>query len=265
VEDLRFRNHSQSVTSLRGILIGVAIAILFAVPVQAKTGGNGEITFWEDNDVGVAAEAHSFQPAADPKDSSSSSSSVAASQVYVCESRVHPVSLGCAYYQIGFAPADAAPAPVTISAADLGQIAGDRAIALAPNPNLAISPARVGLTGLRSYFWLDEPPQPITATASAGGLTVIAEARPASYVWTFGDDRSKTTVRPGRPWTKRRPGNISHMYETRGRYVLSIEILWSARWRTTTGSWNDLGTFTTSESRDYPVREARTRLVRSRP
>jgi hypothetical protein len=45
----------------------------------------------------------------------------------------------------------------------LAQLAGNRAIALAGKLGLHLSPARVGLTGLDTYFWVAPAPKPLTA------------------------------------------------------------------------------------------------------
>ncbi len=137
----------------------------------------------------------------------------------------------------------------------------DRAIALAPDPQLRLAPARVGLTGLDSFFWLASPPRPITAAAGVGGFSVTAEARPIQYVWDFGDGVNKTTSHSGRRWSRRRPGNIPHLYETRGRYDVAVEVIWEARWRLGAGAWRHLGYFSTSDSVDYPVRQVVALLV----
>ena len=144
------------------------------------------------------------------------------------------------------------------------QVAGalfDRAVALAPDPELDVAPARLGLTGLPSYFWLSDPLEPLTATATAGPFTITAEAHPADYVWDFGDGGLVTTSGSGREWRARQHGSIAHSYETAGRYDLSVEVLWVARWRTGSGPWRPLGTFSTSDTRPYGVRELLTWLV----
>jgi hypothetical protein len=144
---------------------------------------------------------------------------------------------------------------------ELVRTAADRAIALAVKPQLKVAPDGVGLTGLPSYFWLAVPPRPISATASAGGITVIAEAFPAQFLWTFGDGDDLVTTTSGRPWTRDLPGNIDHTYETRGRFELSVEVVYRARWRIDGGPWQSLGFFSTSDSRTYPVRQVVAVLV----
>ena len=138
---------------------------------------------------------------------------------------------------------------------ELARIAADEAIALAADPELRIAPAEIGLTGLDSYFWLDEEPQPISAIAQVPGLQVTAEARPLQYVWDFGDGDQDVTGHPGRPWTSHVPGNVAHLYETRGRYELGVEVVWEARWRTGAGEWQHLGYFSNSDTAEYPVRQ----------
>lgn len=147
------------------------------------------------------------------------------------------------------------PAPRRRSPDEVARRLADRAIALAPKPQLRLAPRGVGLAGLESYFWLAERPRRIQARARVAGLVVVAEARPIQYVWTFGDGADRVTTKPGRRWTSRRPGNIGHTYEARDRYRVSVEVVWEARWRFGRGAWRHLGYFSTSDSRTYRVRE----------
>jgi hypothetical protein len=140
----------------------------------------------------------------------------------------------------------------------------DRAISLAPRPRLRFAPARRGLTGLPSFFWLGERPRPIRATAGAGGVIVTAEARPVQFVWTFGDGTDHATRGSGRRWTRRRPGTIRHTYEGKGRYAAQVEVIWEARWRLAFGAWRSLGYFSNSATRNYRVRSVIPVLVKPR-
>jgi hypothetical protein len=146
----------------------------------------------------------------------------------------------------------------------LAQLAFERVVSLAPNPELGIAPARLGLTGLPSYFWVDGELAPVTATAGVPGLTVTAEARPVRYQWDFDDGSTRSTRHPGRPWTRTRDGNVGHLYETKGRYEPGVTVLWAARWRVNGGPWAPLGYFSTAGSAEYPVREMLAVLVRRR-
>lgn len=135
-------------------------------------------------------------------------------------------------------------------------------MAVAERPVLRIAPDRIGLTGLRSYFWLDHMPPTVWATASVPGTVVTAEARPIRYGWSFGEGARRTTGHIGRAWSRRAPGSISHLYETRGRYSVGVDVIWEARWRVGSGAWMHLGYFSNSTERGYPVRQMVARLTR---
>lgn len=155
-------------------------------------------------------------------------------------------------------------APARPSPQAVAQRAYDRMISLAADPELDLAPARIGLTGLRSYFWVSNELRPISATAGVRGVTVTAEARPVRFLWDFGDGTKRQTQHPGRPWTRSRPGNVGHVYETKGRYEPGVTVVWAARWRVNGGAWQDLGYFSTAGSAEYPVREMISVLVRRR-
>jgi hypothetical protein len=109
--------------------------------------------------------------------------------------------------------------------------------------------------------WLAEAPRPLSATASVPGLSVTARARPASYLWDFGDGDALTTTTPGRYDPRSHSGPIAHTYEASGRYRVTVELYWEAAYRLGRGPWQELGYFRTFASRPYPVREVVTRLV----
>lgn len=147
---------------------------------------------------------------------------------------------------------------------ELAWLAADRAMSVTEWPQLEIAPHYVGLTGLRSYFWLQRTPAPVTASASVPGLVVTAEAHPVRYTWSFGEGRSRSTAHSGRGWSRRRSGNVSHMYERRGRYRVGVTVLWEARWRMGTSAWQHLGYFSNEDSRIYGVRQMVAMLTRGR-
>jgi len=100
------------------------------------------------------------------------------------------------------------------------------------------------------------------ATARAGPITVTAVAVPSEFVWTFGDGAAKATQDVGRAWRPRRSGSIGHTYQVAGYHDLSVRVIWRASWRIGGGPWQPLGSFSTSDSRTYPVREIIAWLVR---
>jgi len=138
----------------------------------------------------------------------------------------------------------------------------DRVIELVAAPELDIAPSEIGLTGLETYVWIDEP-APVSVSAAAGGTTVDARAFPSQFLWDWGDGNDTLTYDSGRPWTRYRPGTIEHVYETRGRYDLSVEVVWEAQWRINGGAWQALGFFSLGDSVDYPVRQVQARLTRT--
>jgi hypothetical protein len=145
--------------------------------------------------------------------------------------------------------------PSLPSPEQLAQIASDHAVALATDPRLAMAPGRIGLTGLPTFVWLAPRPHAVAASAGVPGLTVTAEARPVQYTWNFGDGRDLVTSSPGRAWKPGREGNVSHTYETKGRYEMRVEVVWEARWRAASGPWHDLGYFSNRGSASYRVRQ----------
>jgi hypothetical protein len=147
---------------------------------------------------------------------------------------------------------------------DVARVLADRARALAAAPRIEIAPEKVGLAGLESYFWV-EPPDPVRAAAGAGGVTVIAEARPVQYVWSFGDRSGVVTAHPGvaPPTLGGRGTPITHTYETDGARAVTVEQIWEARWRSRSGNWQRLGFFSQTAVRVYPVRAIVALLVRA--
>jgi hypothetical protein len=266
--------------------------VSMSVPSWADEGSAKLITFGRENAPGVVANAQGFSAQRDLASRASPSLSPSDSSVALADTvdailimptpnrcvAIQPTtdtfglfssSSSCTSFAPPTPPAGGQPVrgrrrPPPPSPEQLAAIAADRAMDLAQDPELEIAPSRIGLTGLDSFFWLAEEPRPIQATASAGGLSVTAEARPVQYVWDFGDDTDKVTEDPGRPWTRWRDGSVAHMYETRARYDVAVEVVWSARWRIGAGTWVPLGFFSNSDSREYPVRQMIAMLVRSR-
>jgi len=143
------------------------------------------------------------------------------------------------------------------------------------------SPARTGLTGAESWFWLDPAPQRQTLSVSLAGETVNVVADP-TVEWRFGD-RVSLEGGPGVPY---RPGAtpadaIRHLYQARclpgdlghDPYVLSscgrdgyrvgAVVVWRISF-TAAGPVAQSGTLparTTENSVSYPVSESRAFLV----
>lgn len=74
--------------------------------------------------------------------------------------------------------------------------------------NIGIAPkaedGSVGLVGMPVWMWAAEPGEhtwgPISASASAGGITVTATARVHKITWDMGDGNKVTCTKPGTPY-----------------------------------------------------------------
>ena len=139
----------------------------------------------------------------------------------------------------------------------------DRMVALAGLPELTLAPAKIGLTGMPTYVWLERQPRPVSARAAVPGLVVQARAAPQEYRWLFGDGGELLTDHPGTPYRPKRPGSIAHTYEVKGHYTVTVEVVYHATYRVNGGPWRPLGAFRTSDSRPLPVRELIPMLVDS--
>lgn len=143
------------------------------------------------------------------------------------------------------------------------------------------SPARVGLTGADSWFWLDPAPQRQTLSISLGGETVSVSAEP-TVEWRFGDGASLEGG-PGVPYQSgAAPAEvIRHIYVTRclpgdqghdpyvlpscghDGYGVGAVVAWHISYSAAgpVGGSGTLPTRTTESSTSYRVNEARAFLV----
>lgn len=136
-----------------------------------------------------------------------------------------------------------------------------------PPPALGMSPSpdRDQLVNVPTWLWIDPAKwRPVSASASAGGITVTTTATPARVVWDPGDggfavtcdgpgtpyDPTKPAARPSCAYTYRRPAE---------RVVLTATVEWSVRWASSAGGGGDLGTVRGSSS--VPVRVAESQAI----
>jgi hypothetical protein len=99
-------------------------------------------------------------------------------------------------------------------------------------------PGRVGIIGLPSWMWVEDPGQhtmgPITRTASAGGYSVTATAKVTKFVWNMGDGASVTCTGPGTPYSdsygKQSSPTCGHTYIRPGSYAVSATSYWEVAW-----------------------------------
>jgi hypothetical protein len=111
-------------------------------------------------------------------------------------------------------------------------------IGMAPPPNSA-----GGLVGLPVWMWVERTADttgPVGASASAGGVTVTAEARVSQVVWSMGDGHI-VTCGLGTPYVQGTEGaspDCGHVYaQASGRHVpgggpwpISVTSTWTITW-----------------------------------
>lgn len=114
--------------------------------------------------------------------------------------------------------------------------------------NIGIAPkaedGSVGLVGMPVWMWAAEPGEltwgPITASASAGGITVTATARVHKVTWDMGEGTKVTCTTPGTPYkaafgNKKSP-DCGHVYTASSsskpdhRFTVTATSDWIVEW-----------------------------------
>ncbi|MBI2705927.1 MAG: hypothetical protein HYX32_11660 [Actinobacteria bacterium] len=158
-----------------------------------------------------------------------------------------------------------------IPPAVLAQTARQRAEAQLdpPEPALGVNPpAGRQLVGVPTWLWIEDPWQPVSATATVGGVSSTVTASPRDVRWDLGDGTTVVCDGPGAAYDLgRRPGEQSsdctHTYIDRstvndpdGTYTVTATVTFDVSWTATTGQGGDLGTITRSSATALTVREA---------
>ncbi|HSJ59638.1 MAG TPA: hypothetical protein VK895_00280 [Jiangellaceae bacterium] len=103
---------------------------------------------------------------------------------------------------------------------------------------------RVGIVGMPVWMWAENPDShtvgPITASASAGGITVTATARLQKLTWDMGDGTKVTCIGAGTPYDagygKAESPDCGHLYtrtsahEPDGTYTVTASSDWVVTW-----------------------------------
>ena len=138
-----------------------------------------------------------------------------------------------------------------------------------PVPQVALSPAGEQVVNLPSWLWIANW-EPLTGTASVGGVTVQVTARPASARWSFGDGSSLACA-PGVPWSPNADASRACTHTWRHssasqpseRYSLGVSVTWTASYSVTGGAGGGaLPSITRTSTR--PVRVAEVQAVNDR-
>lgn len=120
-----------------------------------------------------------------------------------------------------------------------------------PRTTIHHDPYVHGVTGLETYLWAD-PQGPITSSASIRGYPVTCTAAPYEWRWRTGDGAGATSGHAGGPPPAQA---VTHTYETKGGYELSVNVLWALV--TNYGT----GVVSVPSSRPYQVIEVRSVLT----
>ena len=140
------------------------------------------------------------------------------------------------------APSGAGPRPV-----DVAQLAIKQMNLTAINIGITPRPgaSSVGLVGMPVWLWVQRPDTrtygPVTASASAGGVTVTATARVEQITWDMGDGGKVVCRSAGRPYAAsdgqaHSPDcgyvyNASSFGQPGGTYVVTATSQWVVTWR----------------------------------
>jgi hypothetical protein len=156
-----------------------------------------------------------------------------------------------------------------------GIAAAERALAEArqrldpPAPTLVLSPPASGfqLVGVPSWFWVDDPWVPSTASATLAGVTSTVTATPISVAWETGDETTFDCDGPGVAYDANRPAagqhsDCTHTYirssrrAADGRYTVRATVTYTVVWEATTGAGGPLDDITRASTADVRVEEA---------
>jgi hypothetical protein len=110
-----------------------------------------------------------------------------------------------------------------------------------PTPAIRVNPAppTAQVIFVPTWLWVDQGSWGSrSATASAGGLSVTATAKPVKVLWSTGDGTSLTCAGPGTPWTSgMNPAAASptcgHTFSRPsggGSYTLQATVTWEISW-----------------------------------
>ena len=90
------------------------------------------------------------------------------------------------------------------------------------------------LVGVATWLWVDPGAwRTLTASATAGPVTVTATASPSKVVWEMGDGTSVTCDGPGTPYSSSDPEattDCSYTWPEAGNYAVSATVYWSVTW-----------------------------------
>ena len=118
-----------------------------------------------------------------------------------------------------------------------------QALGFAPlyTPAIHLNPPanRDQLVGVTTWLWISGAWSPVSASASAGGVTVTTTAAPQRVTWNMGDGHTVTCDGPGTPYDPSRPDaqpSCSYTYSSSsagqqsGAYTITVTESWAVAW-----------------------------------
>jgi hypothetical protein len=181
-------------------------------------------------------------------------------QVTVVDGRTEAgAEAGTGTHWAGCEPADTAAPPPGAPPVDRDAVLRQAVISLLVTPGkVGVLPGRA-LTGLETFFWVDEI-GPRSTPEGGGPFGMTITAWPVGYRWEFGDGASMTGG-PGNPDAPR-SSEISHVYQRGGRLEARVVVLWAGSASSDAGTQPVPGPFTTTAAVPVQVDQIRSRLVR---
>lgn len=102
--------------------------------------------------------------------------------------------------------------------------------------------------------------EPFTETVRLLGRRVTLDITPTEFTWHHGDGTSHATDWAGRPWTRGMSTQevaaelVHHVYTRKARGLgVSVDTVWSARYRVDDGPWADVGGTVTMTGAPQPL------------
>lgn len=126
-----------------------------------------------------------------------------------------------------------------------------------PPVSFSVNPNAEGLTGLETRLWAEPSGEIALDLPPIRGYEVSARAHVVEYRWKLGNDEVVETTTPG---TETAPA-VEYVYETKGDYVLTLEIVWGGSFTAGGSDPIDMGTTSQESDRPYRVSEVRSALV----
>ncbi|TBO59471.1 ATP/GTP-binding protein [Streptomyces kasugaensis] len=138
----------------------------------------------------------------------------------------------------------ASPPPgKAVDPAVLAQEAVDKMKLTGPDIGIVPKPGGTGLVGLPVWMWTAKTPEaygPNTASATAGAVTVTANAQVSQILWDMGDGHTITCTTAGTPYQtsygKRRSPDCGYLYqhsskdEPGQKYTVTATSTWTVDW-----------------------------------